>query len=170
MLRKIFTPLLLLLLSMGLWTCANPPEYPIEPIIRYMGISKNQIDQNGSFTGKPDTIEIRFAFTDGDGDLGSTKEENLYVTDSRTDIPLPFAISPIPQLGAGEALQGEISIKLTNESSTGSFCCLDKRANTVCFVRRDFPSDTLSFLIQLKDEKGHLSNKIKTDRITILCK
>jgi hypothetical protein len=170
MLRKIFTPLLLLLLSMGLWTCANPPEYPIEPSIRYLGISQNLIDQNGSYVGKPDTIEIRFAFTDGDGDLGSTKEENVYITDSRTDIAQPFTISPIPQLGAGEALQGEISIKLINKEFTGSFCCLDKRSNQICFVRRDFPSDTLSFFIQIKDEKGHLSNRIKTDRITILCK
>ncbi|MBP9075668.1 MAG: hypothetical protein KBG02_02325, partial [Haliscomenobacter sp.] len=104
-------------------TCSKPPVYPPEPVIEYAGLNQNAIEQSRDASIPLDTIEIRFTFTDGDGDLGSEDSINIFLEDSRDGTIQLFKINPIPKLGAGDALTGEIKILLTNSPITRYFCC-----------------------------------------------
>ena len=64
-------------------SCSRPPEFPDEPVIEYIGLSKNTIIQSRSSQLPQDTIEISFKFTDGDGNLGNADSVNILLTDSR---------------------------------------------------------------------------------------
>jgi hypothetical protein len=64
-------------------TCSRPPEFPNEPVIEFIGLSKNTIIQSRSSQLPQDTIEISFKFTDGDGNLGNADSVNIILTDSR---------------------------------------------------------------------------------------
>ncbi|MDX2070951.1 MAG: hypothetical protein SFV55_21155 [Haliscomenobacter sp.] len=162
----LFCLLILLLAS----TCSNPPEFPAEPVIEYLGLSHTSIDQSRGGGIPLDTIEIRFAFTDGDGDLGSEDSTNISLTDSRDNFEHFFKVSPIPQLGSGDGIQGEISIKLTNSPDTKYFCCTFPNTRLTCIPSTTFPTDSLSYFIRIRDRSGNWSNTIKTERITIFCK
>lgn len=151
-------------------TCSNPPEFPNEPVIRYLGVSHTNIDQSRGGGIPLDTIEIRFAFTDGDGDLGSEDSTNISLIDTRDDFEHFFKVSPIPQLGSGDGIQGEIAIKLTNSPDTKYFCCTFPNTRLTCIPSTTYPNDSLSYLIRIRDRAGNWSNTIKTDRITINCK
>lgn len=151
-------------------TCSNPPEFPVQPIIRYVGISQNFIEQSRGGGIKLDTIEVRFAFTDGDGDLGSKDSTNISLVDSRDKFEHVFKVSPIPQLGSGNGIQGEISIKLSNSPDTKYFCCTFPNTRLTCIPSTTKPQDTMSYFIRIRDRSGKWSNTIKTERINILCK
>ena len=162
----LFCLLILVLAS----TCSNPPEFPAEPVIKYLGVSHTSIDQSRGGGIPLDTIEIRFAFTDGDGDLGSKDSTNISLTDSRDNFEHFFKVSPIPQLGSGDGIQGEISIKLTNSPDTKYFCCTFPNTRLTCIPSTTYPTDSLSYFIRIRDRSGKWSNTIKTERITIFCK
>lgn len=159
-----------LLLAFLVSTCSNPPEFPVEPMIKYIGMSHFDIDQSRGGGIPLDTIEVRFSFTDGDGDLGSKDSTNISLIDSRDKFEHFFKVSPIPQLGSGNGIQGEISIKLTNSPDTKYFCCTFPNTRLTCIASTRFPTDTLSYLIRIRDRSGKWSNTIKTERITIFCK
>lgn len=167
---NIFLLLLLSGIALGLMDCSRPPEYPPEPIIEFIGLNQNTIEQSRVAPEiLLDTIEIRFSFTDGDGNLGSKDSVNIFLEDSRDGTLQLFKVSPIPRLGAGNGLSGEIRILMTNSPSTGYFCCTFPNTALTCLPSRQFPTDTMSYTIQIRDEAGNWSNKIRTDRITILC-
>ncbi len=150
-------------------TCSRIPEFPVEPIIEYKGISQNTIEQSRGTGIALDTIEVRFSFTDGDGDLGSKDSVNIFLEDSRDGSIQIFKVNPIPKLGAGNGLRGEIKILLTNSAVTSYFCCTFPNTFLTCLPSRQHPTDTLSYLIHIRDRAGNLSNKIRTEKITILC-
>jgi len=56
------------LIVMLLVGCIQAPEYPIEPVIQYVGLTKNMMEQAKI---KGDSLRVIFSFTDGDGDIGS---------------------------------------------------------------------------------------------------
>jgi len=159
-----------LLVLLLVTTCSKPPEFPAEPIIKFIGISHAAIDQSRGGGIKLDTIEVRFSFTDGDGNLGSKDSTNISLIDSRDKFEHSFKVNPIPQLGSGNGIQGEISIKLTNSPDTKYFCCTFPNTRLTCIASTKFPTDTLSYFIRIRDRSGKWSNTIKTDRITIFCK
>ena len=149
-------------------TCARIPEFPVEPVIEYRGISQNTIEQSRGGIAL-DTIEIKFSFTDGDGDIGSEDSVNIFLQDSRDGSIQLFKVNPIPKLGAGNGLRGEIKILMTNSSVTGYFCCTFPNTFLTCLPSKQYPSDTLSYQIFIRDRSGNISNKIRTEKITILC-
>ncbi|MEY4134277.1 MAG: hypothetical protein RL386_627 [Bacteroidota bacterium] len=150
-------------------TCARIPEFPVEPVIEYKGISQNRIEQSRGGGIALDTIEIRFSFTDGDGDIGSEDSVNIFLQDSRDGSIQLFKVNPIPKLGAGNGLRGEIKILMTNSAVTGYFCCTFPNTFLTCLPSKQHPSDTLSYQIFIRDRAGNISNKIRTEKITILC-
>ncbi|MBK6948669.1 MAG: hypothetical protein IPH16_11995 [Haliscomenobacter sp.] len=150
-------------------SCSRPPVYPPEPVIEYVGLNQNAIEQSRDASIPLDTIEIRFSFTDGDGDLGSEDSINIFLEDSRDGTIQLFKINPIPKLGAGDALTGEVKILLTNSPITRYFCCTFPNTNLTCLPSKQYPSDILSYQIQIRDRAGNWSNKIRTDPISILC-
>ncbi len=163
---NITKKILVLIMIWGLYMCTEPPNYPKEPRIEYIGMNKTTIVQ-GSTNAPRDTLVITFAFTDGDGDLGSDTN-NLLLRDSRDNSPTPNRIFPIPDQGSGNGISGEITIRVPNKLAGPNICCIfpDRR---VCQTDARFPTDTFSYLIQMTDRAGNVSNIIRTETITIRC-
>ncbi|MDX1943164.1 MAG: hypothetical protein SFU99_21550 [Saprospiraceae bacterium] len=153
-------------ISLFLISCTEPPSYPNEPRIEYLGVNKKAILQ-GSSTAARDTLVIMFSFTDGDGDIGSDST-NLFLRDSRDNSLIPNRLFPIPEQGSGNGVSGEITIRVPNKVAGPNVCCIfpDRR---VCQTDSRYAQDTFSYLIQIKDRSGNLSNQIRTETITILC-
>jgi hypothetical protein len=157
--------LLFLLLMVFLTTaCVNPPEFPNEPVLTFEALNKAEIYQ---FTNGPlDSLQIHFSFTDGDGDLSQIDSDSIdvFLTDSRLGLQTPFRLPLIPPEGTGNGISGDIFINLIN---TTGVCCIFN--NRLCAEDPNYPVDTLSYSIQIKDRAGNFSNIIRTDQIQILC-
>ncbi|MEM9991947.1 MAG: hypothetical protein AAF738_09290 [Bacteroidota bacterium] len=69
--------------------CLQPPDYAEEPEIEYVGLNKSAVRQ-GSPGAAPDTLTVRIAYTDGDGDIGAPTDgdftNNVVYIDSRNDL------------------------------------------------------------------------------------
>lgn len=159
----------LLLCTLGLLvSCSQPPDYPDEPQLEYVGVNKTSVLQ-GSSTAPNDTLAIIFSFTDGDGDLGNDDNiSNIKLFDSRDTTLTPYKIPPVPEQGSGNGISGEITILVPNRIGSGNICCIfpDLR---VCRTDSRYKQDTFSYSIQMIDRAGHESNIIRTETITILC-
>ncbi|GAB5551195.1 MAG: hypothetical protein Sapg2KO_07860 [Saprospiraceae bacterium] len=158
-----------IVLSISLFACSNPPEYPLEPIISYRGLSTINIPQSSSSVNALDTMIIRIGFTDGDGDLGDQDSINIWLTDSRDGFQHIFKINEIPELGSSSGISGEIAIKLTNSPATKYFCCTFPNTRVTCVPSTEFPVDTMSYSIRVRDRAGNFSNAIQTETFNILC-
>jgi hypothetical protein len=168
--KKLFTPtLLLLLLAFAAMTfCVKPPNYPKEPVIEFLGLSKNTLQQGKA---KGDSLSISFSYTDGDGDLGFPKTEptaSVFVRDDRDsfskfEYQLPF----VEPQGASNGISGEISIVVPTS------CCIfvtPEGQKLACdLVPDDFLYDTLYYFIKIRDRAGHMSNEIKAGPIALRC-
>lgn len=150
--------------------CIQPPDYPVEPVIEYIGMNKKVLNQNqgNNFT---DTLEVYLKFTDGDGDLGDKDSSNIFYTDSRTGFENVRKINPISELGSGNGVSGELYLKFLSGRVVGSpdICCAIPERNLVCFVNAAKPTDTMSFFIRIRDRAGNYSNTVKTEVFQIKC-
>jgi hypothetical protein len=155
---------LLLLLSIAGWSCLDAPNYPDEPYIEFLSISKDTMDQ-GVF--QQDSLIVRFHFEDGDGDIGRTDqdpENNIFFIDERTGtLDNTFGIPTIPEDGAGNGVEGEVRIVLF------STCCIFPDGSDPCQPSSQFPLDTIQYRIYIKDRADHKSNEILTDPIILRC-
>ena len=154
--------LLYLFLIIAFATCIRPPDYPIEPQIEFVGMTKTTMRQG---FGTEDSVYITLSFTDGDGDLGgiSGKDSlNVFITDKRNNKPVEqtFRIPFVPEAGAKNGISGEIRFLMYTT------CCLSLEPCIATPVR---PTDTLIYDIYIKDRAGHASNIIKTYPIILQC-
>ncbi len=157
---------LFFILMITLINCRKPEEFPIEPKIEFVSLTKiptpNGIDDKGILT---------ISFTDGDGDVGLSESDTLSPFDTSsvyyynffidyfekkqgvyTKVDLPFSInSRIPVLnssGSTKPLKGTIEIEL--------------------FINNILsPYDTIRFECSICDRALHMSNKIVTSEIVI---
>ncbi|MFT4686852.1 MAG: hypothetical protein ACI92C_002402 [Neolewinella sp.] len=162
--NPMFRNLLYLLPVLFFAACVNPPEFPNEPVLTFEGLNKAQIYQ---FTNGPlDSIQIHFSFTDGDGDLSlpDTDSIDIFLTDSRIGLQTPFSLPLIPEEGTGNGISGDVFINLINQSGV---CCIFN--NRLCAAEEEYPIDTFSYAIQIRDRAGNFSNVIRTEQIEILC-
>ena len=144
--------------------CISPPDYPIQPEIKFLGLSKNVMRQG--LLGIEDSLFLSFSFTDGDGDLGNLGQGkdsvNIFLTDKRTNQPSErFRIPYVPEQGAGNGISGDIRLLLFTT------CC---NVLPPCEASTTKPIDTLIYEISIKDRAGHESNKILTAPIYLQCK
>ncbi len=160
--------LLLLCLLVG---CADAPEYPNEPVIKFESLSKSTLYQSGGPTALPaDSLVVRFSFTDGDGNISQLDGDmtnDIFFYDSRLPAfsePLRFPL--IDQEGTGNGISGIVSVTLINKPSVGPCCIRNGRA---CVQEASFPVDTFSYEIEIRDRAGNISNRIRTDPISLLC-
>ncbi len=146
------------------WQCLDSPNYPIEPQIEFISLSKDTMLQ-GVF--QQDSIIVSFSFQDGDGDLGRTDQEpqnNIFFTDLRTGtLDNTFAIPKLPSDGAGNGVEGTIKILLF------STCCIYNDGSDPCLPNINAPLDTVQYKINIIDRAGHISNDIITSPIILLC-
>lgn len=162
-LSKMFVFLFLII---TLSFCRKPEQFPIEPKIEFVSLTKiptiNGVDDKGILT---------ISFTDGDGDVGLSESDTLppYDTSSvyyynffidyfekqngtYTKVNLPFSInSRIPVLnssGNTKPLKGTIEMEL--------------------FINNILsPYDTIRFECSICDRALHMSNKIITSDLVI---
>jgi hypothetical protein len=150
---------------LALQNCVKPPDYPDEPVIEFLSMSKTTMLQTPL---GPDSVLISFNFTDGDGDLGSQNDEpNIFIKDGRDDFDKPpYQIPYIEPQGAGNGISGTISIVVPTT------CCIYTDASGFKYSCETVPVqfDTLTYIISIKDRAGHESNEIETPPIGLICK
>ena len=166
MLKNIFWTLIM---AVSLFACSEAPEYPFEPVITYEGLSRITIPQSSNSVEQLDTLIIRIGFTDGDGDLGDRDSINIFMKDSRDGFEHVFKINEIPELGSSRSISGEIAVKLTNSPATRYFCCTFPNTRVTCVPSTEFPFDTMSYSIRVRDRAGNVSNTIRTETFRVLC-
>jgi hypothetical protein len=145
-------------------TCIKPPNYPLEPQIEFIGLSKNAMRQGQ--LGTEDSLFLYFSFTDGDGDLGGIGKDkdslNIFFTDKRNNQPTErYRIPFVPEQGAGNGISGEIRVLLFTT------CC---NVLPPCEPSTKKPIDTLVYELYIKDRAGNKSNTIQTAPIFLQCK
>lgn len=156
----------LLVLVIVLTNCTKPPEYPIEPVIEFMGLSKTSMKQSAF---PQDSLILTFSFTDGDGDLGQSPSDTSFsitMIDTRDGfVSNKFKVPVIPEQGAGNGVSGEVSILLFTT------CCIFPQDSGLppCVASTEFPTDSVSFEIHLTDRAGNQSNSIFTPPIILRC-
>jgi hypothetical protein len=152
----------LILLCFAFGSCIDPPDYPVEPEIEYLGLSKVQMVQDEFNT---DSTFIFFSFTDGDGDLGSDDSLNVFLIDTRDNfIANRYRLPYFPEEGANNGVSGEVTLKIFTT------CCIYPTGQAPCTPSDQFPFDTVSYRIYIKDRAGHKSNEIVTEPILIECR
>jgi len=148
--------------------CQDPPEYAIEPQIAFISFNQDSIHQ-GSPTNinRKDTLEVRFSFTDGDGDLGNDEGLiDVFLTDSRIpDLPTIFRLPVIPREGTADAISGEIIVRMPNQGA--NLCCVINE--TPCITDPSVPTQNYFYTIQIQDRAGNMSNKVETTELTLIC-
>jgi hypothetical protein len=169
---KSFIPFLTVAALLLIAACAQPPEYPIEPQLEFISMTKNSMRQGN---GTEDTTLITLGFTDGDGDIGNFKEgeSNLVADLFLRDLRFPEAIAEqftipfVPELGTNNGISGEITFRLLTT------CCIFPDwvtdASAPCQPSLQYPADTLVYEIYIMDRAGHESNSVFTDPIILRC-
>ncbi len=135
-------------------SCTKEDTYPVTPDISFVSLEKLP-----NSSGK-DSLVLTFAFTDGDGDVGTPKidtvNRDVFVTlfelrngvFVKYDDPYGVFNYRIPFMvprGNNESLKGEIEISIDYNIF---------QAN-----------DTIYYDLYMKDRAGHVSNTISTDNI-----
>lgn len=155
---------LLVVLAITGWRCLDAPNFPDEPRIQFISLSKDTLQQ-GIFM--QDSLTVRFHFEDGDGDIGRGDQEpenNIFFIDERTGtLDNTFAIPAIPSEGAGNGVEGEVKIVLF------STCCIYNDGTDPCMPHPSIAFDTVQYRIYIKDRAGHQSNEILTTPIILRC-
>ncbi len=165
--KKSF-PLFAACLIVLIQCCVQPPDYPNEPVIQYIGLSKSQLQQGQNFD---DSLFVTFSFADGDGDLGFPENDptpSVFIRDSRDSFPKPgLALPYVEPQGAGNGISGEIMVQLP------TVCCIYTNPQGFKETCENVPSffqfDTFFYYIKIRDRAGHESNEIKTEIITLKC-
>jgi hypothetical protein len=152
--------------------CSEPPDFSDEPVISFLYFTKDTVNQGGIGSGEVVTLAI--AFEDGDGDLGDAQDSlNLYMEDKRvrqtlepSEASYRYRIPLIPEQGSTKGISGEIYVDI----NTGApICCISPLIPNVCEPSDLYPIDTITFLVQIKDRSGNLSNVLETDPLYMLC-
>lgn len=167
--KKLF-PIAVAGVFFTLQNCVQPPDYPVEPVIQYVKVSKTQMQQG---EGYADSLFVTFSFTDGDGDIGYPESDptgSVFVRDGRDSFPKPAIQLPyVEPQGAGNGISGEITVKLPTT------CCIyvspppDITKLSCESVPDTMQYDTFFYYIKIRDRAGHESNEIRTEPILLKC-
>lgn len=148
------------------YSCEDPEEYPIEPVITFKSLQKFTNLQ----TGKDTAAVLLFSFTDGDGDIGLNEADtfppynpgseyysNLFMkyfekkngvwTEVVIPFPYNFRVPYITPAGSNKALSGDIYIDLF-----------------LPFGKTNLP---IRFDLYLVDRALHKSNVITTSELVV---
>jgi len=149
--------------------CKDTPRFPVEPVIEFKTYSKDIMDQGD----KNDSLQLIIHFTDGDGDIGSSLDDNqagIFIKDTRFDTPVPvtFSIPKIPEAGASNGIEGDMTIELYTT------CCVFPEwvddASAPCEISQEYPIDTLVYELYIEDRAGHKSNVLVLPPLYLRCK
>jgi len=145
-------------------SCTNPPEYPNEPTIEFVSMSKTSMLQS-NVVGSNDSILLTLSFTDGDGDIGSEEGDSskIHYYDPRQNFEqIPLEIPFVGLQGIGQGISGEIYAIIP------STCCVYDDERFTC-SKAPGETDEVVFEMWIVDRAGNESNRINLPPITILC-
>lgn len=145
--------------------CVGGSNFSEVPEIAYISISKDTLNQGDLLN---DSLDLVFAFRDGNGDIGTSEmfSQNIRLVDTRTDEVLTSFKTPrLPEAGANGGIEGTITLKVFTQ------CCIfDNNPNLLPCTESDvFVSEEFQIDIQLTDDFGNESNIVRSDLITLLC-
>ncbi len=169
--------LLIVFVTLGfLASCIDPPQYPNEPEISNIKLSRTLVDQQ-------DTFHIIFDFTDGDGDLGfedvdfgfcalcdtmvdtscyNIPELSILITNLSTHcLVSAYQVPYIPPKGSSSSISGEITVRVFD-------CCVYPDL-TSCYSNSNYPTDTVQYEVRIKDRAGNVSNRLVTEPLLFNC-
>ncbi len=148
------------MLLVKFWSCGDNDATDPVPKISFVEFNKGFMVQNSLNT---DSILIRLAFEDQDGDIGGMNSQNITVIDNRTkEIYDSFSFPSLPL--NGKPAIGEVNIRLFTT------CCIFPDRIPPCETPEQFPINELSLDIFITDEAGNKSNTITTPLISLLCR
>lgn len=146
------------------FSCTNDPGFSENPEIEFISFSKDTLIQNNLNT---DSLLLTIAFKDGDADLGGDNpsvNQNIIITDKRTDVVYDrFKIPDLGITGIQTGIEGEIILKVFTT------CCIFPDNIPPCSNPSQYPTNELSFEIEMFDDNGNKSNTIETGVIVLLC-
>ncbi|GIV35183.1 MAG: hypothetical protein KatS3mg031_2718 [Chitinophagales bacterium] len=159
--------------------CSNPPDYPVEPVLKLVSLSRNVIYQNPTGSSPGDSVRVIFEFTDGDGDLGFENYQSescnlcdtldcyehstlsLFLFDNRQPgCLIPYNLPYIPPRGSSDAISGTIDLVIS------SICCIK---NSFPCLPYPGQTDTVIYSVQIRDRAGNRSSRLELPPITIIC-
>jgi hypothetical protein len=144
------------MLLFGFFACGKRP--PKEPVLTYKSISKYILNQN-----RQDSVLVEFGFTDGDGDLGSSTDYQIFVRDDRTDsIVGQYKIPPFDNPDKKICREGTMRVIVY------AGCCIYPN-RTSCYPNASIPLDSVKYKVQVQDRAGNVSNMIETELIQLDC-
>ena len=154
------------LLAAGLLAsaCVQPPEYPIEPVLTFEGLSRDTMIQG---SGLEDSLSLFLSFTDGDGDIAAADgDSNVFIRNVDSDQLVDFySIDPIPTEGAENGISGDLRLRVFTT------CCEypEEIQAFPCDLAPDYPVDTLRLEAYIVDAAGNESNRVDVAPIILRC-
>ncbi len=146
--------------------CLQPPDYPVEPVLTFEGLTRDSLIQGAS---TEDSTTVFLSFTDGDGDIAPAATDsvpNIYLINTRTgDEVTTFQLDPIPEEGADNGISGELALRVFT-----TCCDYPDFVNAFpCQPTNEYPVDTLFLEAYMVDRAGHESNRVTFSPIYLLC-
>ncbi|BDS12264.1 hypothetical protein [Aureispira anguillae] len=155
--RLKITSFLFLVTTICFFSCKD--QNSTTPYIEFVSISDSYMTQGGL-----DSLYLKFKFTDGDGNIGSDTNDNIFVSDSRTGAII-----------ASYKIPNYLGVNPNNSSRTGevtlvvySQCCIYPNGSS-CQSSTTYPTRTMNYKVQIQDQAGNYSNVIETDEVTLDC-
>ncbi len=166
--RKHSFPLAWLSLAVALTVgaCLSPPEYPIEPEVTFVGLSRDTMTQNFKPT---DSVTVVVSFTDGDGDIvfpeGDTTRTVFIVDRETQSLRESYKLDPIDEIGLENGISGELRLVVYTT------CCEYPPGvpRLPCDISPEFPVDQLLLDVYMKDRAGNESNRAQLAPIYLRC-
>lgn len=139
--------LLILGISLLLFSCKKDEEVSMAPSIEFKSISPGSVEQFR------DSVIIGISYIDNNGDLGENETEipNAFVKDLRNNLVYSFRIRQLAP-NATIAIKGNLEIIVPQ----------------VALINSGSTSESVSFEVYVKDRAGLESNKITTSAVTIV--
>jgi len=145
-------------------SCSNPPEYPDEPTLEFVSMSRTVLNQ-ANIISNNDSLLLTLAFTDGDGDIGAEDgdtSEIRYIDLRQNFEQTPLKIPFVGLQGVGQGISGEIFAILPTTT-----CLFDDGR----FPGTSAPGETNEVIYEMwiVDRAGNESNRIELPPITLRC-
>lgn len=153
------TPFIVLCL-VGIYSCIDSPDFSISPTISFIGFETDTVQQESLTT-------FKFSFQDGDGDLGSDQEPNVFLLDLRQEgaVAEPFVLAKLPVEGSGNGVEGVATIQYQATR------CIYPNGKTGLENWQDgFQEyDPVVYELYIVDRAGNESNRVITDTLYLSC-
>jgi len=155
--------------------CESDVKHPVAPVIEFVEILNIDSFPIPEFEG---LLSLKLNFTDGDGDIGTledttcnngcittcivSKSYTIRWEDTRVSCSKFFGMKDSVTINS--SIEGELFVTIF-----GLCCILPNGFACTIGPTAGFPLDTVTYLVQIKDRAGNLSNIVETPPIIIDC-